>query len=73
MAQASTTTTATSNNTAAPAGSNGKRETKVLTSVKAISKISEILSKLSLAERKRVLAFVNADVSLVGDEGSNSE
>jgi hypothetical protein len=60
MAQATQTTNTQTTNTETSANGNGKRETKALTAVEAITKISKILDQLSPADRKRVLAFVNA-------------
>ncbi len=51
MAQGTTTNASTTNG-------NGK-QAKVPSPIEAITKISKILDQLTLADRKRVLAFVN--------------
>jgi hypothetical protein len=62
MAQTQANNTDT-NNTAASNGAGKQREAKPLTAVEAITKISKILDQLSLADRKRVLAFVSEGVN----------
>lgn len=55
-------TTTNQNTTTTNNGNAGTAKTKVpLTAVEAAAKIEKILEQLTPSERKRVLAFVNAD------------
>lgn len=59
MTQTQTTTPETNGNGNGTHNDSSKRETKVLTAIEAITKITKVLDQLSPLDRKRVLAFVN--------------